>query len=86
MGVPIASERDRQLNCGGWGVPVSFINYQLFFKTLWFKQKVVDIYSQDTVFIIVRLHNIFGNDDFFKRIVDFSKRSDFLAALCFIRQ
>ena len=34
----------------------------------------------------MRLNDIFGNNDFLERVVNPSKRSDFLNALCFIWQ
>ena len=59
---------------------------QLFFKALWIEQEVVDVYGQDAIFIVVWLHNILGNDDFLKRIINLSERPDFLNPFCFVRQ
>ena len=63
-----------------------YMTFLFLFKILRVKQKIVDVYSQDTIFIIVRLHNIFGNNDFLEGIINFSERPDFLPALCIIRQ
>ena len=57
----------------------------LFFKALRIKQEIVDIYSQDAIFIVVWLNDVFGNDDFLKRIINLSERSDFLSTFGFIR-
>lgn len=42
----------------------------LFFKTRRIKQKIIDIYGQDAVFIVMRRNDIFGNNDFLERIVN----------------
>ena len=65
---------------------ILFSHIVLFFKALWIEQKVIDVYGQDTIFIVVWLNNILSNDDFLKRIVNLSERSDFLNPFCFIRQ
>ena len=58
----------------------------LFFKTSRVKQEVVDFYGHNTVFIILWLNNILGNDNFLEGIINLSKRSDFLCALSFVGQ
>ena len=58
----------------------------LFFKTSWVKQEVVDVYGQNTVFIIVRLHNVFGDDYLLERIINLPEWLDFLRPFCFIGQ
>ena len=58
----------------------------LFFKTRRIKQKIIDIYGQDAVFIVMRRNDIFGNNDFLERIVNLPEWSGFLRALCLIRQ
>ena len=59
---------------------------ELFFKAIWIKKKIVDIYSKNTVFIIVSRNNIFSDDNLLKRIVDFPERSNLLCAFCFVWQ
>ena len=57
-----------------------------FFKNLRIKKKVINVYSQDTIVIIIGLYNIFCYNNLFERIINFSKRSNFLSAFRFIRQ
>ena len=56
------------------------------FKNLRIKKEVINVYSQDTIVIIIGLYNIFCYDNLFERIINFSERSDFLSAFRFIRQ
>ena len=58
----------------------------LFFENLRIKKEVINVYSQDTIVVIIGLYNIFCDNDLFERIINFSERSDFLSALRFIRQ
>ena len=58
----------------------------LFFKNLRIKEEVINVYSQDTIVIIIGLYNIFCDNNLFEGIINFSERSDFLSAFRFIRQ
>ena len=58
----------------------------LFFKTIRIEKEIVNIDCKNSIFIIIRLNDIFGNNDFLERVVNPSKRSDFLNALWFIWQ
>ena len=51
-----------------------------------FQQEIINIDCQNTIFIIIWLHNIFCNDNFLKRVINLPERSDFLRPLCFIRK
>ena len=50
------------------------------------QQEIINIDCQNTIFIIIWLHNIFCNDNFLKRVINLPERSDFLRPLCFIRK
>ena len=50
------------------------------------QQEIINIDCQNTIFIIIWLHNIFCNDKFLKRVINLPERSDFLRPLCFIRK
>ena len=49
------------------------------------QQKIVNVKSQDPVFIIMRGNYVFSNNNFFERIVYISERTYFLSTLIFIR-
>lgn len=50
------------------------------------QQKIINIHSQNPIFIIIRSNDILGNDNLFEGIINFAKRSYFLGAFCLIRQ
>lgn len=60
--------------------------YIFIFQGISGQAKIIDIYGQDTIFIILRWHHIPGNDDFLERIINLPEWPDLLRALCFIRQ
>lgn len=67
------------------GFRTTFVT-SLFFKAFRIKQKIIDVHGQDTIFIIMRRHDVLGNNDFLERIINLSEWSNLLRALCFIRQ
>ena len=58
----------------------------LFFKNLRIKEEVINVHSQNTILIVVRLNDVFGNNNFLERIINLSEWSDFLSTLRFIWQ
>ena len=42
------------------------------------QQKIINIHSQNPIFIIIRSNDILGNDNLFEGIINFAKRSYFV--------
>ena len=72
--------------------PVTTVSYlflillSLTLQAFRIQQEIINIDCQNTIFIIIWLHNIFCNDNFLKRVINLPERSDFLRPLCFIRK